>query len=146
MANQNPGGQGNCAQSGALCTQAHTHVHGCVHRCIQMHVRVYIHASSAHTGMYTWMAQSRSTIPVDDFFVLFLFVFLSFMRTIIQNVKNHSLRGPRWMGGAAQQPQEMISTLQGPAILWNHDPGPLLATDLYSGCKAVSATIRWNED
>lgn len=42
------------------------------------------------------------------------------------------------MGGAHWAPQEMISTLQGSAILENHDTGPLLAADPSLGFIAAS--------
>lgn len=41
------------------------------------------------------------------------------------------------MGGAPREPQEIVSTLQGSAILQNHDPRLLLATDLWLGFVAV---------
>lgn len=64
------------------------------------------------------------------------FLFAS-VKKIIQSLKNHFIPGPRWMGGARWEPQEMISTLQGSAILENRDTGPLLAADPSLGFIAV---------
>lgn len=66
-----------------------------------------------------------------------MFSFAS-VKKIIQSFKYHFVPGPRWMGGAHWAPQEMISTLQGSAILENRDTGPLLAADPSLGFIAAS--------
>jgi hypothetical protein len=72
------------------------------------------------------------------------YVFICFSgKKIIPSLRNHILPGPRWIGGANQEPQEMFSTLQGSAILENHDTEPLLAADPSLGFIAVSGYNLW---
>lgn len=89
--------------------------------------------------MYIVMAEVSSKHLSRGWFLLFsMFSFASVEKKIIPSLRNHILPGSRWIGGANQEPQEMFSTLQGSAILENHDTEPLLAADPSLGFIAVS--------
>lgn len=123
-------------------TQLHVVTHGCMPTWVHTHMRVlHTHAHTqahAHTCTYTRTADASGAFPVGGRGgAAIQVVFLYFSRKSLK-ASRITPPGPQWMDRIAWEPQETISTLQGSAILENHDPQALLATDLQSGFIAVS--------
>lgn len=116
-------------------------MHGCMPTWVHTHMRV-LH-THAHTQAHAQRAHILAQLTPQEHSHLggrgaaIQVVFLYFSRKSLK-ASRITPPGPQWMEGIAWEPQETISTLQGSAILENHDPQALLATDLQSGFIAVS--------